>query len=337
MSTSFESRCKQLIAELGIGSLDDVVSITPLTGGVSSDIALVDTGNQKVCVKFALEKLKVAEDWYAPVGRNRAEYDWLSFAASIEPGVTPDLLGYGDASKGFAMEFVEGDDAYLWKTALLKDEEDKNEAGKVGHVLGKIHKASAASDGVKDEFQNQEDFFALRLEPYLCFTATRHPALAAPINELVEMLNTSRLVLVHGDVSPKNIIFKQGVPILLDAECATIGDPSFDISFCLNHLVLKAVHISKSRKVLLASVGKFWSAYKAHISWEEASGLEARVCRLLPALMLARVDGKSPVEYLDENEFQLVRSLAVSLIEDPEQSLDRFVERVALTMENKSS
>jgi tRNA A-37 threonylcarbamoyl transferase component Bud32 len=336
MSTLFENRCKNLVAGLGLGSADDVVAIMPLTGGVSSDIALVDMGERKVCVKFALEKLKVAEDWYAPVERNHAEYNWLSFAASIVPGTTPALLGYSDEEKGFAMEFVEGEDVYLWKTALLQAQPDRGEAGKVGHVLGEIHQASAASDDVKNEFQNQDDFHALRLEPYLCFTATRYPALSEQINALVEMLYKSRLVLVHGDVSPKNIIFRHGVPILLDAECATIGDPSFDVSFCLNHLILKALHIKKSRQLLLNSVGKFWFAYIPHINWESAAELEIRVCKLLPVLMLARADGKSPVEYLNDNEFQMVRSLAVSLIEDPEQSLVKFVERLAFHMENKS-
>lgn len=336
MSTSFENRCKKLIADLGLGSAGDITSITPLTGGVSSDIALVAVGGRQVCVKFALEKLKVAEDWYAPVERNQAEYNWLLFAASIVPGATPALLGYSDAANGFAMEYVAGDDVYLWKTALLQAQPDKGEAGAVGRVLGEIHQASAFSDEVKNEFQNQQDFHALRLEPYLCFTAARHPDLSSPIDALVDMLYTSRLVLVHGDVSPKNIIFRQGVPILLDAECATVGDPSFDISFCLNHLILKALHIRQSRQSLLDGVGKFWAAYAPYISWEAQSDLEARVCRLLPALMLARADGKSPVEYLDDEEFHFVRSLAVSLIKDPEQSLAEFVERTAFTMERKS-
>lgn len=335
MSTSFENRCKNLIADLGIGLADEVVAITPLTGGVSSDIALIDMGDRKVCVKFACEKLKVAEDWYAPVERNQAEYHWLLFAASIVPGATPSLLGCSSVAKGFAMEFVEGDDVYLWKTALLQAQPDKNEAEKVGQVLGQIHQASSLSDDVKNGFQNHEDFYALRLEPYLCFTATQHPDLSRKINALVEMLNKSRLVLVHGDVSPKNIIFRQGVPIFLDAECATIGDPSFDVSFCLNHLILKAVHIKETRHLLLASVLKFWNAYAQHVFWEPAAALEERVCHLLPVLMLARLDGKSPVEYLSNDECIIVRSMAVSLIKNPEISFAKFVERVTHNMESK--
>lgn len=336
MAISFEQRCIHLITELGLGVPEDIKSIKPLTGGVSSDIALVVMKDRNICVKFALKKLKVAEDWYAPVERNKSEYDWLSFAAAVVPRAVPALFGYSTAANGFAMEFVEGDDVYLWKTALLQDQPDKNEAQKVGHVLGEIHHASAASAAVKEEFQNQDDFHALRLEPYLCFTANRYPALSKQINNLVDMLYISRLVLVHGDVSPKNIIFRAGMPLLLDAECATIGDPSFDVSFCINHLILKAIHLKKSRPSLLHSAAKLWGAYTPHISWETITDLEIRVCRLLPALMLARADGKSPVEYLHENEFQTVRSLAVSLIDNPEQSMSRFMERVTFTLTSES-
>ena len=126
--------------------------------------------------------------------------------------------------------------------------------------------------------------------------------MADELNGLASMLFESRLVLVHGDVSPKNILFRGGRPTMLDAECATMGDPSFDVSFCLNHLILKAVHLPNSREALFGSVLRFWNAYAAHICWEPASRLERRVCHLVAALMLARIDGKSPIEYLDGDE-----------------------------------
>lgn len=121
-------------------------------------------------------------------------------------------------------------------------------------------------------------------------------------------------MLVHGDVSPKNILMRKQGPIILDAECATMGDASFDTAFCLNHLLLKAVNLPGSRDRLLVSALEFWDAYAAHISWEEADALEARVCALLPCLYLARVDGKSPVEYLDDEGRSTVRHLAFALI-----------------------
>ncbi len=334
MSTTLEERCRKLVAALELGTDNDVVSITPLTGGVSSDIALVDLGTRKVCVKFALDQLKVLEEWHANVDRNQAEYLWLQFVSSIAPPSTPGLYGNSVELNGFAMEYVEGHGVYLWKAALLEGQPERGEAEKVGTVLGLIHRASDASKPLSKGFQNQKDFYDLRLEPYLVFTATRHPQLAPKIHALVDMLNNHQLVLIHGDVSPKNIMFRQGEPIFLDAECATIGDPSFDISFCLNHLILKAVHIRSSRNNLLTSIKKFWAAYRTQITWEETAALEKRVCALLPALMLARVDGKSPVEYLDANEQTQVRSLAISLIEKPEDSLEDLVNRLSRSLEH---
>jgi hypothetical protein len=104
-----------------------------------------------------------------------------------------------------------------------------------------------------------------------------------------------------------------------------MGDPCFDVAFCLNHLVLKAVHLPASRERLLASVGHFWHAYSPHIAWEEPQAMEKRVTELLPALMLARIDGKSPVEYLAETSRATVRALAIPLISHPVATLGKFV------------
>jgi aminoglycoside phosphotransferase (APT) family kinase protein len=333
MSITLEERCRKLITALELGAGNNLVSITPLTGGVSSDIALVNLGTRKVCVKFALDQLKVVEEWHANVDRNQAEYLWLQFVQTIAPQSTPALYGSSAELNGFAMEYVEGDEVYLWKAALLQGQPDRNEAAKVGAVLGLIHRASATSEPLRKMFQNQEDFYDLRLEPYLVFTATRHPELGSNIHVLVDMLKHHQPVLIHGDVSPKNIMFRQGEPIFLDAECATMGDPSFDISFCLNHLILKAFHMENSRTTLLASVKKFWAAYRREITWEETVALERRVCALLPGLMLARVDGKSPVEYLKASEQTQVRSLAIALILKPVESLDRLVDHLSRNLE----
>ena len=126
---------------------------------------------------------------------------------------------------------------------------------------------------------------------------------------------------MHGDVSPKNVLLRGEIPVLLDAECATMGDASFDVAFCLNHLVLKAVHRPDARAALIRSAHTLWNAYVRHVVWESVTGLEARVCALLPALMLARVDGKSPVEYLGDEDRSRVRCTAASLIPTPPSRL----------------
>jgi len=328
MSADFKSRCSSLISELQLGTPEEIASIKPLTGGVSSDIGLVDLGSRKVVVKFALEKLRVAAEWFANVDRSLAEYKWLQLATSMVPDSVPLLLGCSTSLKGFAMEYLDGANVYLWKHALLRGEPSSGEAEAIGDRLGKIHRGSA-EERVLAQFQNQDDFYALRLEPYLAFTASRHPELATRLHGLIDMLKSHERVLVHGDVSPKNIMIRGGSPVFLDAECATAGDPSFDLAFCLNHLILKAIHLEVTRSELLQSIIDFWQGYEPHIKWESARGLEIRVCRLLPAMMLARVDGKSPVEYLDVQEQQIVRTIAVPLITSPSPSLSIMVERLA--------
>jgi len=321
----FEHRCAALIEELHLGKAADVRDVTALTGGVASDIASVRVGDKRYCVKFALPKLKVASDWYAPVQRNAAEYAWLEVAADVLPGCAVRLFGRSEQLHGFVMEFVEGDDVYLWKSALLSGRPPQGEAGIVGGSLGRVHAVSTRPEFNTTQFCNRDDFRALRIEPYLAFTAGIHPAVGAELKALARSLYRSAEVLVHGDVSPKNILIRQGAPVILDAECATMGDPAFDSSFCLNHLLLKAMHVPALRDELFVAVDQFWEAYRSHIAWEDPAAVEARICALLPALMLARIDGKSPVEYLSEACRREVREVALSLIRQPVSTLADYM------------
>lgn len=306
----------------------EVISVRPLTGGVASDIAAVTFKGRTVCAKFALAKLKVAEDWFAPLHRGRAEYAWLEAAAAIEPSAVPALLGWSDRENGFAMEFITGDGIYLWKDALLQAAPFRGEAAAVASVLGRLHATSTAPSFDRSRFDNADDFDQLRLDPYLRFTAGRYPDLARQMLDMAKDLLHSRTALVHGDVSPKNILFRKGQPIILDAECATMGDPAFDVGFCLNHLLLKSYHMPAQQIALRAEAAAFWSAYVDHVTWEPVAGLEARVAALLPMLMLARIDGKSPVEYLSEDARARVRGAAQPLIADPAPDLARLMNRL---------
>ena len=330
---SLEGRCRALVAELALRPPGGIRSLRPLTGGVASDIAVVDLGERRICAKFALERLKVAADWHAPVHRNRAEYAWLEAAGRIAPDSVPRLYGRSERLGGFAMEYVSGEGVYLWKRALLGGAPDRGEAPAVARLLGAVHAGSARPGFDAAPFHNRDDFHALRLEPYLVFTAGRHPDLAARLTGLARSLHASERALVHGDASPKNIFLRGGLPVLLDAECATMGDPAFDVAFCLNHLILKAVHLPAGRSRLLGSVSEFWQAYAPLVDWEPPAELESRVAALLPALMLARVDGKSPVEYLDTREQARVRAMARPLIADPPPGIAGLLARLRQHLE----
>lgn len=337
MPTDLHDKCRKLLIDLGIASPQDTVVAHPLSGGVASDIAMVSVGDKKLCVKFALPKLKVQADWFAPVHRNAAEYAWLEAAASVAPEGAIALYGQSRELHGFAMEYLDDENAYLWKTALLNEAEPQGEAAAVGDLLGRIHATSTKPEFDTRAFQNRDDFQALRIEPYLLYTASQHEDIAAPLQQLAKQLYDASDVLVHGDVSPKNIFFRAGCPVMLDAECATMGDASFDLAFCLNHIVLKAIHLPASRQPYLASAAQFWHAYSRWVSWEPAASIETRVCRLLPALMLARVDGKSPVEYLSEKERTCVRELARQCIKSPVDRLSELLQRIGFSTQGITS
>ena len=111
--------------------------------------------------------------------------------------------------------------------------------------------------------------------------------------------------------------------MFLDAECAWWGDPAFDLAFCLNHLLLKCLWTPTAIAGFLACFDALAAAYIARIDWEAPRALDARAARLLPGLFLARVDGKSPVEYITEDsDKNRVRRVARALLAQPVVALD---------------
>ena len=325
---AFNVKCRALIAELGICGSDQVRSIKPLGGGVSSEIAAVDLGSCKICLKFALEQLRVKQDWHAPVERNKAEYDWLEFAAKVVPGSVPSVFGRSQNLNGFAMEYFGPASSTQWKNEILAGIFRKEDATAVAELLGRIHAASTAENFDSAKFQNLEDFRQLRVDPYLVAAANRHPLLTQALLRLAKsLLSGKSSILIHGDASPKNILLRDDGPILLDAECATVGDPAFDVAFLLNHLTLKAIHLPRLKAELIESSAMVWRVYRDFVCWEDSRGLEQRISELLPALMLARVHGKSPVEYLSKDETQKVLLAAKTLLVDPPQCISDFLER----------
>ena len=295
-----------------------------LTGGVSSDIWRIDLPSGPVCVKRALGKLRVAADWRAPVERNRYEAAWMRVAAAAMPGAVPALFGQDDASGALAMQFLPPARFPLWKALLRDGVADAGFAALVGQRIGRIHAATAADSAVPAMFPTDQIFYDIRLEPYLIATAARHPDRARALHALVAATQGHKRALVHGDVSPKNILAGPDGPVFLDAECAWWGDPAFDLAFCLNHLLLKCLWTPTASAGFLACFDALAAAYRAEVNWEPPDALEARAAHLLPGLLLARVDGKSPVEYITTQAARdQVRRVARRLLDEP---VDRLAE-----------
>jgi aminoglycoside phosphotransferase (APT) family kinase protein len=301
-----------------LGLRDGVIAARPLTGGVSSDIWLIETPRERLCIKRALPALRVAAEWRAPIERSAYEYAWMQRVQAILPGAVPRLLGRSADGAMFAMTFLDSRDHPLWKEVLLRGDIDADFAGAVGAALAKIHSATAKDPAIAESFASDHIFHAIRLEPYLLATARAHPDIAPQMQSLTERTAATKRALVHGDVSPKNILMGPAGPIFLDAECAWFGDPAFDVAFCLNHLLLKCIPLPGLADALLRSFAAFALDYLARVDWEDDEEMERRCATLLPALTLARIDGKSPVEYIvADSDKSRAREIARALIVAP--------------------
>ena len=308
-----------LVARLrreGLLREDEPVEIAELPGGISSELHLVRQRGRSLVVKRALEKLRALDDWHSDPARNRYEQRYLRYVAGFLPGAVPRVLFGGEDDGYFGMEYL-GDGFASWKTTLLAGEFAPATANAVMALLGRIHAESRGRREIAREFDTTAIFRQLRTDPYLRTTGGRHPALRALLEAEALRLEGVRECLVHGDFSPKNILVGPGRTVVLDCEVAWYGDPSFDIAFLLNHICLKALLHAPAdpgfAPLFASAVAGYFGA--AGMSAAAAADLDRRSARLLPMLMLARVDGKSPAEYLcDERKKQLVREWAAEIL-----------------------
>ncbi len=296
----------------GLAGEGEVV-LQPLTGGVSCDVWRVDSPAGPIVVKRPLPQLRVAAEWLAPVERGTSEVRWLRRARGVDPYIAPEVLA---ELPGFAfvMRFLPG--CPVWKDELMAGRVDAAFAAQVGKGIAAVHAATAYNDGDRTDFPNDDMFRALRVDPFLLYVAQHDAELAPALTALAEDLSGRKIALVHGDVSPKNILVSADGPVFLDAECAVYGDPAFDLAFCTTHLLLKAVWSGDAR--MNEAAAALVAAYRAGIDWEEADGLLLRAGKLTAALLLARVEGKSPAPYLTDREHKtIVRDQARALVRAP--------------------
>jgi aminoglycoside phosphotransferase (APT) family kinase protein len=325
----------QSLVRMGLAAED--ITLTRLSGGVSCDVWKVGRkGAPTLVMKRALAQLRVAADWRAPPARAAAEVDWFKLVGEILPHAAPRVIGEDLAHDSFAMEYLEPSRHCLWKAELAAGRVAVDFAARVGTDLAKIHAATAGQDDVARRFDHGDQFHALRIEPYLLFTAGRHPDVAPRIRAIAQGIETARIALMQGDVSPKNILIGPYGPVFLDAETASYGDPAFDAGFCLNHLLLKCVWHPAFAPAYLESFGALKTAYLDGADWEDRAGLEKRIAHILSALLLARIDGKSPVEYITADaDKSFVRNMAKNFLLREEFSLDAMAQAWGKNLINK--
>jgi 5-methylthioribose kinase len=303
------------------------VSATTLGGGVSNRVVRVDAGDRSFVLKQPLSNLAVEDDWPADVSRVHNEaaaaraYADVIEATGLDDVRVPAVLAE-DHDAHVVVFSCAPDGAVMWKAELLDGRVDPAVARSLGRLLGTVHERASRDDELRERFADPTPFDQLRVDPYHRTTAERHPEVAAEIRDEAERVLAADRTLVHGDYSPKNVLVDRssGLRWILDFEVAHWGDPAFDTAFMLNHLFIKSVHVDGRLDACVDSARGFWSAYCEASGWD----IERETVRELAVLMLARVDGKSPVEYLDPGEDDLLREISTRALREGTGTLDGF-------------
>ncbi len=324
----------QYLVDQGVIASVSDVQVQQLLGGVSNRVLfVVFSGHKKPWVlKQAREQLAVEQPWFCSVTRVLREMDVLQISNRMLAGksnglqcqsVVPEILFEDRANYVYAMTAMRGQ-AREWKQDLLAGELDPEIFESVGWLLGTLHSGSWEDSTITEQIGDQRFFEELRVDPYYRQIARVHPTLQTAIDGLVSDLAGHRHCLVHGDFSPKNMLVDDTDVtrlMLLDFEVGHFGDPAFDLGFFLTHLVIKSIRDS-ARAVQYAKMAQvFIQAYQRvmlpRVNAAVVAEIERRGCTNLGACLVARVDGKSPVEYLsDSGKQETVRQLGKRLLLD---------------------
>jgi 5-methylthioribose kinase len=306
--------------------------VEALPGGVSSRTVLVEREcGRSMVLKQSLAKLRVAVDWYSSPERIHREALAIRWFSQLAPAGTITELFFEDAAEHIiAMEAVPKPHVN-WKTMLLGGDLRLDHVRQFSGILAALHGNSAARAGdLPADFRDKTFFETLRVEPYYRYISRHAAWFFEPLIE--ETLATSE-ALVHGDFSPKNVLLHGDRMVLLDHEVAHFGDPAFDVGFAMAHLLSKAHHLADLRGRFCEGAGEFWRGYWAEVG----EGFERRCVRHSLGCLLARVWGRSPLEYLNAEERARQASAVLGIMGNAPVEMPALIERFGKELACRSS
>ena len=332
MSEPFEltaDNCAQYLAGRGVAGRNEL-RLDELGGGVSNNVFLAEAPGRRFVLKQSLGRLRVQDDWRADRARIFRERQALEDAARLLPaGAVPQVLWADEPNYVFAMEAAPAG-AESWKARLLAGRFEPAIAARAGMLLGLLIRNTWENPAFAARYGDQAPFDQLRIDPYYRTTARRRPEVAGHVRELIAESATRRVSLVHGDWSPKNFLLDAGRVMVIDFEVVHYGDPSFDAAFCINHFLLKCFRRPADAAGLLELARIFYTWVEAVLPPAALGWFEAAVVGHLGGLLLARVDGKSPVEYITGERLpNAVRRTATGMIRERPATLEACYASVA--------
>ena len=301
------------------------VRIHYFPGGVSGTVAFASDGSRELIVKQALPFLKVVQRWECDPSRMRIEHLALETYGKFVPQSVPRAVSFDD--ENFIMIREAAPEHWvMWKSQLLEGVLDFRIAEKAAATLLTVHNQTAGDPSIKELFGDKAVFYNLRINPYIEKVMEKHPSLNEQGNKVIGMLMESTVALVHGDYSPKNILVDQSNLCILDLEVAHYGHPAFDLAFFSNHFLLKSVKNPQWKGAYLNMLRFMLNIYLPGVRFMDPAKMERETVEVLAFLLLARVDGKSPAEYIQElADKDKVRKLAYQIFESRQKTFDSVI------------
>ena len=324
----------QLIAYLRTArhiDADETPVTTVLAGGVSNRTVFVRrTRGEAWVLKQALAKLRVNVDWFSDPARVHREALGMRWLKRLAPNGTITDLVFEDRDHHLLAMAAVPEPHENWRTMLLDGRLDVEHVEQFARLLAAVHRESHAQrDELAAVFEDRGFFESLRLEPYYAYSAEQAPEAAAFLRALIDDTRRHRLTLVHGDYSPKNILVHDGRLVLLDHEVIHFGDPAFDLGFSTTHLLSKAHHLPELRKGFAEAAKRYWAGYRealGDVPWTD--DFEPRAVRQTLGCLLARVVGRSQLEYMSDEEKARQREAVIGLVGDPPMTMTGLADRL---------
>ena len=304
---------------------NDVMECKILRGGVSNKAVLVKCSHHaNVVAKQALRQLRVQEEWRSDPARIIVEANALRMLrSSLGDSAIPRLYYLDEDNHILVMEAVP-EECPNWKNLLLQGEVSMDLVREFAHLIASIHALSWESETWRSQFSEKHFYDTLRVDPYYRFTATMVPKARDFLLSLCEETMDISECFVHGDYSPKNVMVSRDHLVLLDYEVGHFGDGAFDIGFALTHFLSKSHFLRQHEHQFLSAATQFWTTYSR--TREVTFEFEARAVRHTVACMLARVRGKSPLEYLDDAHQSRQTEICLGLMNDTPQRITDLIE-----------
>lgn len=312
----------QALAQMDLLVTGDRPELTRLPSGEETAVYRVELAWGTVCLKRALRAPGARPEAAAAPARSAYETRWLRLAREVVPDSTPEIFAEHPVAGIFVMEYLEPDRYPPWSRILEGDRVEPWIAAEIGHLLGRLHAASANSVTVQQRFPSAATFRALCIEPRMRGALAAHAECGAVLQSLFAGIEQSRLALVHGAFTPDNVLVGPRGPVVVDADCATYADPIFDFACMLAELAMWMLWRPRKQAAYAACFETFHRTYLPHVTWQMTADAEAHAARLVPALILGALHGPAAARrVVADADAKRARDAALALVLAPVERL----------------